>query len=52
MTETMKHTLLFVFVGVMILAEGATDFLFFSGSWNSALVNGVPLSETNISGSP
>ncbi|KIC37512.1 branched-chain amino acid ABC transporter permease [Leisingera sp. ANG-M7] len=38
MTETMKHTLLFVFVGVMILAEGATDFLFFSGSWNSALV--------------
>ncbi|WP_027258925.1 branched-chain amino acid ABC transporter permease [Leisingera aquimarina] len=38
MTDTMKHTLLFVFVGVMILAEGATDFLFFSGSWNSALV--------------
>ncbi|UWQ60264.1 branched-chain amino acid ABC transporter permease [Leisingera caerulea] len=38
MTDTMKHTLLFVFVGVMILAEGMTDFLFFSGSWNSALV--------------
>ena len=38
MTDTMKHTLLFVFVGVMILVEGMTDFLFFSGSWNSALV--------------
>lgn len=38
MTDTMKHTLLFVFVGVMILLEGMTDFLFFSGSWNSALV--------------
>lgn len=38
MTETMKHTLLFVFVSVLILLEGATDFLFFSGSWNSALV--------------
>ena len=38
MTETMKHTLLFVFVGVLIFLEGATNFLFFSGSWNSALV--------------
>lgn len=38
MTETMKHTLLFVFVGVLILLEGMTNFLFFSGSWNSALV--------------
>ncbi|MFY0311149.1 branched-chain amino acid ABC transporter permease [Leisingera sp. D0M16] len=38
MTDTMKHTLLFVFVGAMILLEGMTDALFFSGSWNSALV--------------
>lgn len=38
MSETMKHTLLFAFVGVMILLEGMTDVLFFSGSWNSALV--------------
>ncbi|WP_264213567.1 branched-chain amino acid ABC transporter permease [Leisingera thetidis] len=38
MSDTMKHSLLFVFVGVLILLEGATDFLFFSGSWNSALV--------------
>ncbi|MBY6134202.1 branched-chain amino acid ABC transporter permease [Nocardioides marinus] len=38
MTETLKHTLLFALVGVLILLEGATDALFFSGSWNSALV--------------
>ncbi|MFW8634690.1 branched-chain amino acid ABC transporter permease [Cribrihabitans pelagius] len=38
MTGTVKHTLLFVFVAALILAEGATDVLFFSGSWNTALV--------------
>ncbi|MEY8798986.1 branched-chain amino acid ABC transporter permease [Leisingera sp. XS_AS12] len=38
MSETLKHTLLFALVGVLILLEGATDALFFSGSWNSALV--------------
>ena len=39
MSDTVKHTLLFVFVGVLILLEGSTTFLnVFSGSWNSALV--------------
>jgi branched-chain amino acid transport system permease protein len=34
----MKHSLLFVAVGVLILLEGLTDWSFFSGSWNSSLV--------------
>ncbi|AUR03642.1 putative branched-chain amino acid transport system, permease protein [Phaeobacter inhibens] len=38
MSETVKTSLLFLFVGVLILLEGSTNFLFFSGSWNSALV--------------
>ncbi|AXT34195.1 branched-chain amino acid ABC transporter permease [Phaeobacter sp. LSS9] len=38
MSETVKTSLLFLFVGVLILLEGGTNFLFFSGSWNSALV--------------
>lgn len=38
MTDTMKHSLLFVAVGVLILLEGLTDWSFFSGSWNSSLV--------------
>ena len=38
MTDTMKHTLMFVAVGVLILLEGLTDWSFFSGSWNSSLV--------------
>ncbi|MGR3759412.1 branched-chain amino acid ABC transporter permease [Roseobacteraceae bacterium NS-SX3] len=38
MSDTVKHSMLFVLVGVLILMEGSTDFLFFSGSWNSALV--------------
>ncbi|AUQ70473.1 branched-chain amino acid ABC transporter permease [Phaeobacter inhibens] len=38
MSETVKTSLLFLFVGMLILLEGSTNFLFFSGSWNSALV--------------
>jgi branched-chain amino acid transport system permease protein len=38
MTDTMKHSLMFVAVGVLILLEGLTDWSFFSGSWNSSLV--------------
>ncbi|MEK0163525.1 branched-chain amino acid ABC transporter permease [Phaeobacter sp. A36a-5a] len=38
MSETVKTSLLFLFVGILILLEGSTSFLFFSGSWNSALV--------------
>ncbi|MFV1464163.1 branched-chain amino acid ABC transporter permease [Phaeobacter sp. JH57H2] len=38
MSETVKTSLLFLFVGILILLEGSTNFLFFSGSWNSALV--------------
>ncbi|NIZ12270.1 branched-chain amino acid ABC transporter permease [Phaeobacter sp. HF9A] len=38
MSETVKHTLLFVAVGVLLLLEGTTTGLgIFSGSWNSAL---------------
>jgi branched-chain amino acid transport system permease protein len=38
MTDTMKHSLMFLAVGVLILLEGLTDWSFFSGSWNSSLV--------------
>ncbi|MFS4583381.1 branched-chain amino acid ABC transporter permease [Phaeobacter sp. C3_T13_0] len=38
MSDTAKTSLLFLFVGTLILLEGSTSFLFFSGSWNSALV--------------
>lgn len=38
MTDTMKHTLMFVAVAVLLLLEGITDWGFFSGSWNSSLV--------------
>lgn len=38
MTDTMKHSLMFVAVGTLILLEGLTDWSFFSGSWNSSLV--------------
>jgi branched-chain amino acid transport system permease protein len=39
MSDTVKHSLLFAFVGVLILLEGSTTFGgIFSGSWNSALV--------------
>lgn len=38
MTDTMKHSLMFVAVGALILLEGLTDWSFFSGSWNSSLV--------------
>ncbi|MDE4131773.1 branched-chain amino acid ABC transporter permease [Phaeobacter sp. QD34_3] len=39
MSDTVKHSLLFAFVGLLILMEGATSFAgIFSGSWNSALV--------------
>ncbi|MFV1496353.1 branched-chain amino acid ABC transporter permease [Phaeobacter sp. JH20_02] len=38
MSETVKTSLLFLFVGILILLEGSANFLFFSGSWNSALV--------------
>ncbi len=38
MSDTVKTSLLFLFVGVLILLEGSTNALFFSGSWNSALL--------------
>ncbi|EBA17957.1 branched-chain amino acid ABC transporter, permease protein [Roseobacter sp. SK209-2-6] len=38
MTDTMKHSLLFAAVGLLIVMEGVTDWGFFSGSWNSSLV--------------
>ncbi|CUH88690.1 leucine/isoleucine/valine transporter permease subunit [Phaeobacter sp. CECT 5382] len=38
MTDTMKHSLMFVAVGTLILLEGLTNWSFFSGSWNSSLV--------------
>jgi branched-chain amino acid transport system permease protein len=38
MTDTLKHSLLFAVVAVLILLEGLTDWSFFSGSWNSSLV--------------
>jgi len=38
MTDTMKHSLMFAVVAVLILLEGLTDWSFFSGSWNSSLV--------------
>ncbi|WP_293573422.1 branched-chain amino acid ABC transporter permease [Phaeobacter sp.] len=38
MSDSVKTSLLFLFVGVLILLEGTTNVLFFSGSWNSALV--------------
>lgn len=38
MTDTMKHSLMFVAVWALILLEGLTDWSFFSGSWNSSLV--------------
>ena len=38
MTDTMKHSLMFAAVALLILLEGLTDWSFFSGSWNSSLV--------------
>lgn len=38
MSDTVKTSLLFLFVGVLILLEGSSNALFFSGSWNSALL--------------
>ena len=38
MTDTMKHSLMFAVVALLILLEGLTDWSFFSGSWNSSLV--------------
>ena len=39
MSDTVKHSLLFAFVGLLILMEGSTTLGgIFSGSWNSALV--------------
>jgi branched-chain amino acid transport system permease protein len=38
MTDTLKHSLLFAVVAVLILLEGITNWSFFSGSWNSSLV--------------
>jgi len=38
MSDKVKTSLLFLFVGVLILLEGSTNALFFSGSWNSALL--------------
>ncbi|MEP1494834.1 MAG: branched-chain amino acid ABC transporter permease, partial [Pseudophaeobacter sp.] len=38
MTDTLKHSLLFAVVAVLILLEGLTNWSFFSGSWNSSLV--------------
>ncbi|GAB5431881.1 MAG: branched-chain amino acid ABC transporter permease [Epibacterium sp.] len=38
MSDTLKHTLLFAFVGLLLVLEGTTNaFGVFSGSWNSAL---------------
>ncbi len=38
MSDTLKHTLLFAFVGLLLLLEGTTTaFGVFSGSWNSSL---------------
>ncbi len=38
MSETVRNSLLFAFVGLLIVLDGTIDFAFFSGSWNSALV--------------
>ncbi|KPD11177.1 branched-chain amino acid ABC transporter permease [Phaeobacter sp. 11ANDIMAR09] len=38
MTDTMKHSLMFAAIALLILLEGLTDWSFFSGSWNSSLV--------------
>ena len=38
MSETVRNSLLFAFVGLLIVLDGTTSFAFFSGSWNSALV--------------
>ncbi|WP_417699325.1 branched-chain amino acid ABC transporter permease [Pseudophaeobacter sp.] len=38
MTDTIKHSLMFAAVALLILLEGLTDWSFFSGSWNSSLV--------------
>ena len=38
MTDTLKHSLMFATVALLILLEGLTDWSFFSGSWNSSLV--------------
>lgn len=37
MSDTLKHTLMFAAVGLLIILEGTTSFGIFSGSWNSAL---------------
>lgn len=38
MSETVRNSLLFAFVGLLIVLDGTTSFAFFSGSWNSSLV--------------
>lgn len=37
MSETVKHSLMFAFVGLLIILDGTTNYGIFSGTWNSAL---------------
>ncbi|AZV78293.1 branched-chain amino acid ABC transporter permease [Parasedimentitalea marina] len=37
MSETIKHSLMFAFVGLLIILDGTTSYGIFSGTWNSAL---------------
>ena len=37
MTDTVKHSLMFAFVGMLLILDGTTSYGIFSGSWNSAL---------------
>lgn len=37
MNDTVKHSLMFAFVGLLIILDGTSSFGIFSGSWNSAL---------------
>lgn len=37
MNETLKHSLMFAFVGLLIILDGTTSYGIFSGTWNSAL---------------
>ncbi|NIZ62721.1 branched-chain amino acid ABC transporter permease [Sedimentitalea sp. CY04] len=37
MSETVKHSLMFAFVGLLLILDGTTSYGIFSGSWNSSL---------------